>query len=321
MKKLFVLILALAMILSLAGCKIGGSTGNNSTSGSGTTSPSATQNNSTSANTSTAGSNATVSAATEKNYELAWGSSAGDGTRNPVNVSWNSAAGELKVTYTSKGNFFALSDINETQATQLFKKDASGAYQAVSGVTTKIASTGDERSKYNYGTVVLKFYNGDTPYAFESGASYAVMFDIIANKFHHSTPKGAQMFALGGDNATSTPGNSTTSTPAPTGSLTLDALKQAAKNTGFTVSTDIAFATGAPKPTGGFDVVSGGNTVLSVLEFASNADAQAYNTARTGQMDGLDTDVYKQFYSELPGGDFDKETELMAAFAAAGWGK
>jgi hypothetical protein len=101
----------------------------------------------------------------------------------------------MRVTYVNKGNYFTLKNINEAQSTKLLKLE-DGKYREVG--SAKIVSTDDVRSGTNYGTVVLNFYSGNALYVFEKGATYAVRFDIIADGFHHSTPKDGKIYLLSG---------------------------------------------------------------------------------------------------------------------------
>ena len=133
--------------------------------------------------------------AQEGNYGLTWGSRTGmSGPGNPVHVVWNGSTAELSVTYTNGGNYFALNNINEAQGSKLLRADASGNLREVSGVTSRIVSTGNTRGGSNYGTVVLKFFSGSAPYIFQGGTSYGVQFDIIANGYHHATPASTNPF-------------------------------------------------------------------------------------------------------------------------------
>lgn len=119
---------------------------------------------------------------------LAWG--------NPARIAWNGATGQLTVTYPRKYNHFALADTGEAQASKLYKHDGKGNFQEVVGVTAKIAATADARGEATYGTVVLAFYNGATPYAFDKDAYYAVLFDILADGHHHGTIKDGGPFVF-----------------------------------------------------------------------------------------------------------------------------
>ena len=149
-----------------------------------------------------------AAAASGENYELSWHTGSPGSLGNPVRAVWNGPAGELKVTYIYSGNYFDLDDINEPQASRLYKADANGSLREVGGVTSKIISTDDARSASAtyYGAVVIAFYSGDTPYIFEKNAYYAVMFDIIANEYHHSTVKDGNPFVFIGGGVT--PANS-----------------------------------------------------------------------------------------------------------------
>ena len=145
------------------------------------------------------------------NYTLTWENV----SDNSVYIAWDEKTGELTVTYTSGGAYFALDDFSETQGSKLMKGDANGVLREVGGVTTKIVS-GYKLSENQYGTIVLKFYDGNAQYAFESGASYGVMFDIVAGGNHHCTIANTDPFMLSGTAKLPTVPADTSKTPDPT---------------------------------------------------------------------------------------------------------
>ena len=113
------------------------------------------------------------------------------------------------------------------------------------------------------------------------------------------------------------------------GSLTLAALKQAAKDKGFTLSNSMSIdnTPGNPTPRGGFDIGvmnerGALSIVIGVLEFTSAKDAQAYDRFIKNQ-DGvvIHTHTYDRFYVEIQHEAYNKESDLMAAFSAVGWGR
>ena len=160
--------------------------------------------------------------ATEGNHEFVWNNRIMEedaqltSDPNPVTVTWNNSAEELRVEYVSPSNWFQTNAAGENgteeeQFSVLMIKDASGAYQELSGVTSKVERFEVEHRLrpdlslegevawagcYSYRAAVLKFYEGDTPYEFESGTTYAVKFIIQARGYYHQTAPSGEPFVF-----------------------------------------------------------------------------------------------------------------------------
>jgi hypothetical protein len=141
-----------------------------------------------------------------------------NGSTNAARAVWNGATGELTVTYNSSGDYFALDDMSEAQSSKLYKHEGSGKFTEISGVTSKIVATGEKQTKSgnyastlgnNCSAVTLKFFKNSSPYVFEKDEYYAVIFDIVANGYHHGTVKGGDPFVFLGGNG----GNTVTDPP------------------------------------------------------------------------------------------------------------
>ena len=109
-------------------------------------------------------------------------------------------------------------------------------------------------------------------------------------------------------------------------SLTLAALKQAAKDAGFIVDDGTANDSNgkAPDPISGvwagLMIDGSDNIVVYILEFASADDALAYKwTMDNAEIMINHTHACKQFCVEFHDEAYYKESELMSAFAALGW--